>query len=461
MTSASLTGDTEIKLLQIKETDISKGKYRLIVNLNHIEAIISEYGIEGITANIDFADSTDLVQARFGEINNGTIKWMHKIEEDNFLLIKFHKKYYKTIVQKIKDKEIRTGYQIILSDPKTNVVLKSYPITFADFADLAIELKYPVKVEPGQKLQNNISIKIQNKGALTARNFHIDLVISKDNQVPIRMAAFSKTFQEDGLLENGRETISELKSTEAKTLQLKNPIIIPSDIPLGKYNLCAIIDSENKIKELNENNNIFIGFIIIDIKEPKRITLTFTDTQLVFTPLDYGLKIVSQDIILSDGKDWRKCRMKAYLYQIMHVGWKNLHWEINTVDKGIWEIGGAPFCKTGGSAKELRMRMRVKGGSKLSLPSSFTLIIPKIQIKYEPAIRKLSGMTFGKQIIYIPFWKVCKVGAHLFHFKYAMWKDFFLEVNTQEESVYRVTNGNFCRVGGTQEPVEIQVMIEK
>lgn len=457
-----LEGNDEINLLQIKEpTGGSKGKNRLLVNLNHIEAIITEYGIEGITADIDFADANDLVQAKFGKIQNGIVKWIHKIEDDNFLLIKFNKKYFRTIIQKINDKVIKTGYQIILSDPKSNVVLKSFNVTFAEFPDLSVELKYPVKVEPGQQLLEDISIQIQNKGAQTAKDFHIDFIISKDNQVPVKMAAFSKNFQEDGLLENGREKILELKSTEAKTLKLKNPLIIPHDIPMGKYNLCAIIDSENKIIELDEQNNIFIGFIIIDIKEPKKITLDFTDTRLVFTPLDYGLNIVSHGIILSDGKDWRKCRMKPYLYQIMHVGWKNLHWEINTVEKGIWEIKGAPFCKTGGTDKELRMRMNVKGGSKLSLPTRFTLYLPKIRIEYEPALRKLSGTTFGKQIIYIPFWKVCKVGAHLYHFKYAMWKDFFLEVNIKEKTAYRVTNGNFCRAGGTQEPVEIKVMIEK
>lgn len=460
ITVTSITGNTEIKLLQIKQPDISKGKYRLLVNLNHIEAIISEYGIEGITANIDFADSTDLVQARFGKITNGTIKWIHKIEDDNFLLIKFHKKYYKTIAQKINDKEIHTGYQIILSNPKTNVVLKSYKITFADFADLAIELKYPVKVEPGQKLQHDISITIENKGAAAAREFNIDFVLSKDNHVPVKMASYSKNFQEDALLENGREKISELKPTEKNTLQLKNALTIPSDILPGKYNFCAIIDSGNTIKELNENNNIFIGFIIIDIKEPKRITLDLTDTKLVYNPLDYGLTIVSHGIILSDGKDWRKCRMRPYLYQIMHVGWKNLHWEINTVDRGVWEIRGAQFCKSGGSDKELKIKMNIKGGSKLSLPSRFTLFLPKTKIDYEPAIRKLSGISFGKQIVYIPFWKVCKVGTNLYHFKYAMWKNFFLEVNIQEKAVYRVTNGNFCRAGGTQEPLGIKVLVE-
>jgi len=243
-------------------------------------------------------------------------------------------------------------------------------------------------------------------------------------------------------------------------LQLKNPLTIPNDIPPGKYNLCAIIDSENKVDELNEKNNVFIGFIIIDFQDPKRITLELSDTKLVFDPLSYGLNIISHGLILSDGKDWRKCRMKAYLYQLMHVGWKNLHWEINTVDKGIWEIKNAQFCKTGGNDKELGIKMSVKGGSKLSLPSKFILYLPKTKIDYEPAIRKLSGITFGKQIIYIPFWKVCKVGAHLYHFKYAIWKDFFLEVNIQEKVVYRVTNGNFCRVGGTQEPLEIKVLIE-
>jgi len=302
---------------------------------------------------------------------------------------------------------------------------------------------------------------VKNNGALAADRFDLDLVISRDKQIPLKKASYSELFQEDVLLKNGRINIDHLDPGEKKLIQLNEPVMIPQNTPPGKYYLSALIDPGNTIDEFNEENNVFVGFMLVEYKEPKKIILELINTEIKFNPSTYGLQVVNNNIVFSDGKDWRKCRIKAYLYQFTHVGWKDYHWEISTLERGVWEVSGGQFCKTGGKATELKIKVNVRGGSKIALPISFSLILPKTEIIYEPSTKKMQATSFGNQIIYIPFWKVCKVSSHLYQFTNNIWKDFYIEVNTQEKKVYRVTNGNFCKAGGTQEFLPIQVKIEE
>lgn len=447
--------------LKIEQPSVKEGKYRLLINLNQIETIISDYKLQGINGFVEFADSNDLVQARLGKIVNGKINWIHKIVDNEFLLVKFHRSYYKDIVQKLEGKAKKPGFQILLSDAETQVVLKGYEITFCEMPDLIVELTYPVKIASGQPLKDEIVITVKNNGALAADAFDLDLIISRDKQIPVKKASYSELFQEDVLLKNGRINIDHLDPGEKKSVQLTEPVMIPQNTPPGKYYLGAVIDPGNIIDEFNEENNIFAGFMLVEFKEPKKIILELINTEIKFNPSTYGLQVVNNNIVFSDGKDWRKCRIKAYLYQFTHVGWKDYHWEISTLEKGVWEISGGQFCKTGGKAKELKIKVNVRGGSKIALPISFSLILPKTEIIYEPSTKKMRATSFGNQIIYIPFWKVCKVSSHLYQFTNNIWKDFYIEVNTQEKKAYRVTNGNFCKAGGTQESLPIQVKIEE
>ena len=78
-------------------------------------------------------------------------------------------------------------------------------------------------------------------------------------------------------------------------------------------------------------------------------------------------------MILSDGKDWKLCKMKPHVYQIKHVSWSDFFWEIDTYEKAVWEIKGVDFCKKGGKGRELGIKVKVEGGSLLIPPSRFTL----------------------------------------------------------------------------------------
>jgi len=70
-------------------------------------------------------------------------------------------------------------------------------VTFCDFADLTVQLNYPVKATPGQNLQSEVTIAIENKGSAAAKNIVLEIVLSKDNQIPFKKAAVSDKFSED------------------------------------------------------------------------------------------------------------------------------------------------------------------------------------------------------------------------------------------------------------------------
>ena len=51
----------------------------------------------------------------------------------------------------------------------TRAVSKSFAVTFSDFADLAVQLNYPVKAAPGQSLRQEVSVNLENKGSVAAK----------------------------------------------------------------------------------------------------------------------------------------------------------------------------------------------------------------------------------------------------------------------------------------------------
>jgi hypothetical protein len=185
------------------------------------------------------------------------------------------------------------------------------------------------------------------------------------------------------------------------------------------------------------------------------------DTQLIYHPASFGLQIVCRGDILSDGKDWRKCQIRAYIHQLKHAVWeKDCHWEINTFERGIWRIKNAEFCKGGGDGDEVKMKMEVHGGSKVFPPSELILKLSKTQLEFEPTTGKFRLHTFGDSIAYIPFWKVARLKAHLYQFNFTLWQDFFWEVDTFKKQVSRVTGGTFGKEGGTAAPLNLNVSVE-
>jgi hypothetical protein len=263
------------------------------------------------------------------------------------------------------------------------------------------------------------------------------------------------------LLQGGRQKIEAIKPAESITLNLEGPLKIPADTPPGRFYLGVVIDTENKIEEDSEENNILPKFIMISYPAPKLITVEMPGMELVYTPQNFGVTVNCRGIAFSDGRDWRKCQIRAYIHQLKQVGWEEkYHWEINTLNRAMWQIKQAVFCKTGGVGEECKAKVEVTGGSKVAPPSKIVLKLTDAHLKYEPESGKLQLLTCGDQIAYIPFWKVARLQAHIYQFKYDTWTDFFWEVDTFKKEVRTITGGIFGKEGGTAAPLPLNVKVE-
>jgi hypothetical protein len=129
--------------------------------------------------------------------------------------------------------------------------------------DLTVGLTAPARAKAGSDIGPLVKLTARNIGTATAlgtigspANGHmIDLVLSKDQNVPAGFATFSAAFVEDALLKGGR-TSNTVNLTPLSFKSYPTGAGIPADTPTGSYFLCARIDSGNKIAESDETNNV-------------------------------------------------------------------------------------------------------------------------------------------------------------------------------------------------------------
>lgn len=469
--------------LKLLRAEIPTEKNKLLFSLSDLEKILGELNLQDMSGNIKFADNAGNVLAELGKVKNGKMKWEQKVVNEKFLEVKLGKDDYPSIVSKIREKAKDPGYQLQVIETQFDLEsaknkltptyerkkifteksdsLKTVDITFAELVDLVVGMEYPIEVSPGEEIGKRISVRVENQGNIPAKDFNVQLVLSRDNQVPVKPATFSENFTEDMLLKDGSEMVDNLNPGESKTLTFKDSVMIPADTTPEKYYLAAVADPENKVDELSKDNNTIIKFMMVSYPPPKRFVIDMPDTQLTYEPASFAVKIICKGDILSDGKEWRKCQIRAYIHQLKHAVWeKDCHWEINTFDRGIWRIKNAEFCKGGGDGDEIKMKMEIRGGSKVFPPSQLILKLSKTQLEFEPATGKFKLQTFGDSIAYIPFWKVARLKAHLYQFCYTLWQDFFWEVDTFKKQVSRVTGGTFGKEGGTAAPLNLNLTVE-
>lgn len=467
LTCAMLVPADRLRVLGMEESQDQKRV--VLMDLTHLQAIIDELKLApDAVVNIELATDKGQSLALLGRFKKGTLKWAGKTEGEDKLAVKFSKEDFPLIQQKIKENAIRPGLRVQIAHTDTKVssnkmssvfaevkmekekyTLKWTEVTFAQLADLEPLLKYPVKVEPGQEIKDNLQVTVSNNGTVAAENIQVRLALTQDKsqrQVPLK---------------NGSATIAALEPGQSAVLQLPGPVKIPADTPPDKYQLGVIVDPDNRIPELDKKNNTYSGFLLVSAGAPKCITLDMADTQLIFQPNGYGLTILCNGKPISDGKDWRKCIIRPYIFQLRHASWPDFHWEINTMDRGVYQVRGAPFCKSGGrTEKEIRLPMRVEGGSRTTLPSRVTLQLDKTCLTYIPETNAFKIQAYGNQVAYLPSWKTCKMKSHVYQLKHALWKDFFWEINSFKRTVSMVTGGQFMKSGGTHTPLNVVMKVE-
>jgi hypothetical protein len=333
-------------------------------------------------------------------------------------------------------------------------------VTCSDLADLAVQMTYPVNAAPGQSLRQEVTVSLANTGSRAARDIALEIVLSGDDRILRRRAPAAAAYTEDALLENGREMVPLLEPGQQVTVVFSGSLKLPPDTPPGKHYLAVIADPEDNIGELSEENNVHSGFIMITVPEPAALTVDMPETVLNFQPASYGFEIVCAGTLLSDGKDWKLCRMKPSLYHIKHVSWNDFFWEIDTVAREIYEIRGADFCKKGGQDRILNIKVEVAGGSLQMMPSRFTLKLAQTQLRYEPGSKKFSLLAYGKPIYHQPFWWACRLESYLYQFRFALWQGSFWQVDTFRKVTSLIKDGKFCSTEGLASEMPLRVETE-
>ncbi len=142
--------------------------------------------------------------------------------------------------------------------------------------DLMVYVYFPGsrQMKPGEDISRKLSLQVANfGGSLVAGNrpdqegYMVDLILSKDKEVPEGYASYSSDFQEDVLLGGGRiSNTPDLVSGALKYVS-EGSNILPKNIPTGDYYLCARVDIGSKIAESNESNNTNCFPISIQMEE--------------------------------------------------------------------------------------------------------------------------------------------------------------------------------------------------
>ena len=144
----------------------------------------------------------------------------------------------------------------------------------ARLPDLQVSIKCPSTAAAGQELGNSIAVYVENKGTAPAGKFSVDLVLSTDTVVPVKLAVYSANFQEDALLLGGREFVSGLAPGAGLNLTLNGKNKIPNNTPAGAYYLAAVVDSGKAVREMNEANNVALCSLRISRSELPDLRVT-------------------------------------------------------------------------------------------------------------------------------------------------------------------------------------------
>jgi hypothetical protein len=453
-----ITGEAGVKMLPMEvPANAVPGEGTLLVRLDRLEALVNEMASFILEADIALLDRQEASLAILGHIKKGKIKWNHKVRQGKFLAVAFSPDAYAALAESIRARTPRPGYRLAVRDEATQALLQDIAVTFWEFPDLAVQLNYPVNARPGGSLQKEVTVSLENKGDIAAKDIHLDIILSLDDKIQWRGPGKAG---DDMLLENGRETVPSLEAGQQITVHFSGSLKLPDDIPPGKHYLAAVADPEDIIDELSEENNVHSGFIMITVPEPSAFTVEMPETLLHFKPADYGFEIVCAGSLLSDGKDWKLCRMKPNVYQFQHVSWKDFFWEIDTYAREVYEIKGAIFCKKGGQDRELKIKVEVTGGSLLIPPSSFTLKLVQTSLRFEPGTKKFTLLSYGKPIFHMPFWWICRRDSYLYQMRCALWQDFFWQVDTFRKEASLVSGGKFCSTEGSAAKLPLLVKIE-
>ncbi len=440
--------------------DLPESPTGVYLSLNHLQAVLADPELQQATAAVRLCDAGGRVVAELGALKKGKVKWAGKAVDGQRLLVRLGAGDFQTIAARLQLKTVHSGFQLLIADPAGGV-LKRLELTFQEFPDLAITFAHPMSVQPGQALQSGLVLKVENRGGASVRDVDVLVVLSHDAEVKLAEAAAEDGFVEDAPLPGGRLAIPALGAGASVEVPFSEPLRIPLEAEPGKYYLAALVDPGNRIEEGDEANNVEASFIILAVPTARSFEADLAGTEIVFDPATYSFRMEGQGTILSDGQEWKRCRMKPYLYHFKFVGWPDAHWEVDSLTLSLLEMADGSYCKSGGKGRELPVEVRSRGGSMTAPPSVIRLRLSKLQLRFDVVENRFNILLYDRSIAHPALWKLARPAAHIFQFRHLLWGDFFWEVDTFRRRISRVQGGEFGRPGGTRTPLPIPLQVEQ
>jgi hypothetical protein len=112
-------------------------------------------------------------------------------------------------------------------------------------------------VKAGESLDACFQVIGKSTFASSLKEIAVDIILTSHPTypVPAPYAVYSPNYSDNVLLKGGREHIS-FTGPGTVNVKLNGSNTIPADTPPGDYFLGAVIDAGNKVKELNEKDNV-------------------------------------------------------------------------------------------------------------------------------------------------------------------------------------------------------------
>ena len=204
---------------------------------------------------------------------------------------------------------------------------------------------------------------------------------------------------------------------------------------------------------------VFSQVLAQDINAPQQFLLDFEDAYMVFQPSSKSIQIITEGMVLSYGGDWDKKQLRPYLYHIKQNVWKGFYWQVNTSRKEVSRVRGSEFGQIGGTSQRLDIIVEVVGGNATSAPDRFVLKFKKANLVYVSASQTLQISAEDTVLYYGADWDRCQLKPNVYHLKQNVWKGFFWAVDTFKKEAYKVTDGEFCKPGGTERQMRMGVRV--
>ncbi|MCK5058505.1 MAG: hypothetical protein KAT34_17755 [Candidatus Aminicenantes bacterium] len=114
------------------------------------------------------------------------------------------------------------------------------------------------EVKAGESLGASFQVTAGSTFASPLKDIAIDIILTSKPSYPAPApdAVYSPNYANNVMLKGGREHIS-FTGTGKVNVKLNGTNIIPTDTPPGDYFLGAVIDAGNKVREVDERNNVF------------------------------------------------------------------------------------------------------------------------------------------------------------------------------------------------------------